>query len=382
MPRKEFVAFTRLDASDVNTYLMDQSIMTFANSAARGSAIATPVEGMVSYLEDTNSYQFYDGSAWTGLVPQSGNAIINGAFDIWQRGTSFASQATLASGYSADRFHFYRDTGNTGATLSRVDSTLPGFQFAARLQRNSGNTSTTGINIRQTVETSNSLQFAGQSVTFSFFARAGANYSASSQALNVVLATGTGVDQPVYSFTGASEIVNSSATLTSSWQRFTYTASVASTAKEIGFTLKATPTGTAGTNDWFEITGIQLEAGSVATPFKRNANSLQGELAACERYFQVVDAGVFSALNTTTLTGAQNFRTQMRSAPSVALTAAMAISDGQTDFTQSSANISIAVSRATTTGIQLVMANFTGLTQFRPYVITVLSSKIQLNSEL
>jgi hypothetical protein len=68
MPRKEFAAFTRLDASDVNTYLMDQSVQTFGGTAARGSAIAEPVAGMVSYLEDSSDYEGYDGSAWIPLV--------------------------------------------------------------------------------------------------------------------------------------------------------------------------------------------------------------------------------------------------------------------------------------------------------------------------
>jgi hypothetical protein len=68
MPRKDFTAFTRLDASDVNTYLMDQSVQTFGGTAARGSAIATPVEGMVTYLEDSDDYEGYDGSAWIPLV--------------------------------------------------------------------------------------------------------------------------------------------------------------------------------------------------------------------------------------------------------------------------------------------------------------------------
>jgi hypothetical protein len=65
MPRKEFESFTRLDASDVNTFLMDQSVQTFADSTARGSAIATPVEGMVTYLNDIDSLSVYNGTAFT-----------------------------------------------------------------------------------------------------------------------------------------------------------------------------------------------------------------------------------------------------------------------------------------------------------------------------
>jgi hypothetical protein len=72
MPRKQFVAFTRFDASDVNSFLMDQSVMVFASVAARTTAIPTPVEGMVTYLEDSNNISVYNGSAWVPLPVGSG----------------------------------------------------------------------------------------------------------------------------------------------------------------------------------------------------------------------------------------------------------------------------------------------------------------------
>lgn len=76
MPRKTFVAGEVLAAADVNTYLMDQAVMTFAGSAARGSAIASPSEGMVSYLEDTDSVEVFDSTNWIAIGgSQTGNVI-------------------------------------------------------------------------------------------------------------------------------------------------------------------------------------------------------------------------------------------------------------------------------------------------------------------
>jgi hypothetical protein len=64
--RKVFAANEVLTAADVNGYLMDQSVMVFADATARTSAIAAPSEGMASYLIDTSSFEIYDGSAWAG----------------------------------------------------------------------------------------------------------------------------------------------------------------------------------------------------------------------------------------------------------------------------------------------------------------------------
>jgi hypothetical protein len=69
--KKTFVAGEVLTAQDVNDYLMDQSVMNFASSAARASAIPTPTEGMVTYRADADNLELYNGSDWksaTGLV--------------------------------------------------------------------------------------------------------------------------------------------------------------------------------------------------------------------------------------------------------------------------------------------------------------------------
>jgi hypothetical protein len=73
MPRKVFTAGEVLAAADVNNFLMNQSVMTFAGTAARGSAIGTAVEGMLTYLEDTNSFQYWSGSAWAAIPAAAAN---------------------------------------------------------------------------------------------------------------------------------------------------------------------------------------------------------------------------------------------------------------------------------------------------------------------
>jgi len=71
MPRKVFTAGEVLAAADVNSFLMDQTIMTFAGTAARGSAIGTATEGMYAHLNDTDTLTYYNGSAWVNRIPTS-----------------------------------------------------------------------------------------------------------------------------------------------------------------------------------------------------------------------------------------------------------------------------------------------------------------------
>lgn len=64
MPFRVFAAGEVLTAANVNDYLAEQAVSTFAGTAARASAITSPTEGQISYLQDTDQLSYYDGSAW------------------------------------------------------------------------------------------------------------------------------------------------------------------------------------------------------------------------------------------------------------------------------------------------------------------------------
>lgn len=226
------------------------------------------------------------GLMWAGQ-PYA-NPVLNSAFQVWQRGTSIASGGGV---YTADRWYSCRGSLVSGGTVSRQttsDATnLPFIQYCARIQRDSGNTGTQGLNFGQNFETVNSIAYAGKTITFSFYARAGANFSSASSQLGAALATGTGTDQNgvIGNYTSQSTPISQNATLTTTWQRFSYSATLNTNANELYFVFNYTPVGTAGANDYFEVTGVQIDLGSVALPFKTYAGTIAGELAACQRYY-------------------------------------------------------------------------------------------------
>jgi hypothetical protein len=256
------------------------------------------------------------------------NAVINSNFSVWQRGTTgFVPNGTGV--YTADRWQANR--GTTGSTVSRQvtgDTTnLPNIQYAARVQRDSGTTATNSIFFGQSFETVNSIPFAGKTVTLSFYARAGANYSPTSSALGVNVASGSGTDQNLLTagYTGSTNVVNTSATLTTTWQRFSYSGTVSSTvSNEIGFYFTSTPVGTAGANDYYEVTGVQLEIASSASAFMTNGPTYEAELAACQRYYlrttgaNYTRHGRAQAGSTTNATVQAPLPASLRTVPSIA----------------------------------------------------------------
>jgi hypothetical protein len=220
------------------------------------------------------------------------NFALNGSFDIWQRGTS--GTVTSNNGYvSADRWLAWTLSPGGSVTLSRQatgDTTnLPFIQYCGRFQRVAGNTNTGLILLGQAFESVNSIPLAGKTITYSFWARAGSNFSASSLGVEVWQTTTT--DSSLTAMLGVkTNAVSAGPSLTTSWQRFSFTGTVASTTTQIAPVIFYSPTGTAGANDYFEVTGVQLELGAQSTPFARTGGSIGGELALCQRYYQRMQA--------------------------------------------------------------------------------------------
>jgi hypothetical protein len=322
--------FTWVTTDDANA--IQNSIVDAKGDLIAASANDTPARLAVGNNGET---LVADSSTSTGLrwqVPVNVNPVLNSAMQVWQRGTSIAVAAS-SNPYTCDRWKMSL-AGGASYTVSRQatgDTTnLPFIQYAARVQRDSGQTGVNANYFIQGIETINSVPYAGKTVTFSFYARKGANFSATSDVLTYLVAYGTGTDQdPAGAYTGQANAINTTATLTTTWQRFTATAAIPSTATEIKTFFTYTPTGTAGANDYYEVTGVQLEIGSVATPFKTYAGTIQGELAACQRYYyqnsatnnQYTRFGNGITVSTSVAHAAVKMPVTMRTAPSLVTTA-------------------------------------------------------------
>jgi hypothetical protein len=229
----------------------------------------------------------------------SGNAIINGGFEINQR--NFSS-TTADFAYGFDRFAHYRVGGSatvSAQTFTPGAAPVSGYEARnfIRLAVTGGSTAGDQTVLFQPIE--DVRTFAGQTVTVSFWAKAAAGTPKLGVAFQQVFGT------------GGSAAVGGIATtfnLTTSWVRYTTTLSIPSiTGKTIGtnnflglnFVLTATSsidsvygTSVGVQTATFDIWGVQLEAGSIATPFRRNSPNIQAELAACQRYYYRATPGI------------------------------------------------------------------------------------------
>jgi hypothetical protein len=256
-----------------------------------------------------------DSSATTGLryTPTGlSNPIINGGMDVWQRGTSF----TVSNGtYLMDRWY---NTGNASLTVTRDTDvpTTPYFNYSAKL------VGTGTQSISQRIESAESTKLTGQVVTISLYAKK----TSGTGALDINIYYPSATDN-FASVTQIGSALQMSANPGSSWARYSVTTSALPADVQKGLLVLINNTNT----HTIFVTGVQIDVGSVALPFRRAGGTIQGELAACQRYFQrlingadssVENLGVFQVLGSTTGIGSVKFFMPMRVTPTISISAA------------------------------------------------------------
>jgi hypothetical protein len=306
--------------------------------------------------------------------PFTKNVIINGGMDIWQRGTSSATSGAYTT---ADRW--YMNAAST--TFSQETTVVP---TGSRYSLKALTSGTTTVQFRQAIETMNAIGLAGKTVTLS-----GEYQASSTTTILTKLFYSTSVDNSVTgSWTeitatsgGSVSAVNGSFTKSSS------VFAVPSTAKSL---MVLFDTGSVSTALSLYYANIQLEIGTQSSPFTRAGATIQGELAACQRYYlrfggnaAYEPVGPMGTAYTTTQS-AHNFTfEQMRVAPTSIEFSTLAISD-VTGAPIACTNVVLSADKGTKTA-QILTTTGGVLTVFRNYMFITNNSTsgfLALNAEL
>ena len=227
-----------------------------------------------------------DSSTSTGLrynpsQAAGKNAVINGDFDIWQRGTSSTSNGTYNT---ADRWWNYTNLGTN--TWSRESTIVPTGSLYSMKSTQSVATAT-NWQMNQAIETLNAVQFAGKTVTLS------AQFCASaSTTVFIAVSYSTSTDvAPTGSWTGitaTSGTTSATSATTASFTQLSGQYAIPSTAKSL-LVVVGSSSVASGTSIY--VGKVQLELGLVQTAFTKAGGTIQGELAACQRYYTRLTGG-------------------------------------------------------------------------------------------
>ena len=204
------------------------------------------------------------------------NMLINGDFQLWQRGTS----GTVNS-YTCDRWYGWGNQHNLTQQQAENGTHNSG-RFALRVAHNDG-TSNTFSSIAQTLETKDAAQCRGKKVTFSIDIKKGSAFTGS---LTLQIVTRTDAEGTIN--TGTRQVLvteDITSSLTTSLQRFTCTTSsvCAQNIRVIGVNINHTGTSGTDANNFFQVERAQLEIGENATPFE--TESFSENSRRCYRYY-------------------------------------------------------------------------------------------------
>jgi hypothetical protein len=259
------------------------------------------------------------------------NVLYNGDMRINQRGISTTvgsptAMGTSSTAYALDRWLCYRGSYAGGANMSQGTMTsvdLPyqndGLVNFLRIGRSVGDTSTTQIIPVNALETRDSIRLAGKYVTMSFYYRTGA---ALAGYLLSIIAPSTGTDQNFSSVWAGPAEQGGVLPSSTSWTKYSFSAQIPLNATQVAVRFGYTPTTNPSVaNDYFDVTGVQLEKGTVATPFE--VRPFATELALCQRYYhrtynnpsnsQFTSVCGFTVLTSTTAQGIYKLPVTMRS---------------------------------------------------------------------
>ena len=308
---------------------------------------ASPYDGQVIYMTDVDQTAVWDGTQWTVLAPIAGgrNVIINGAMQVAQRGTSRAS-ITATGYYTADRWTV--SASSLGTWTQSVEADAPtgsGFRKSLKMLCTTADASPAAGDImvfEQKLEGQNLQQFlkgtaSAKPFSLSFWVKSNVtgtyiaelfsgDTTRAVSALYTIAASGTWEKKTITfpaDTTGVFDNDNNnslacvfwlgagtnwtSGTLATTW------ASATSANRAVGQTNLA-----AATNNYLQVTGVQLEAGAVSTPFE--FEDYGTTLEKCQRYFQHInDPQIGGSRSTAQVQWAQNYHRTMRSAPTFTL---------------------------------------------------------------
>ena len=306
---------------------------------------------MFVYYSDGTSSQWVEqpkSIAGGSSYYRSPNFFINGAFDIWQRGTTSSTSAA----YIADRWLHSWSAGT--ATVSRsTDVPVTTLPYSISVASTSG----TNPQIQQRIEAVNALPLIGQTVTFSIWAKSTVGTAALAWTARYPTTT---VDTFAANTTDQSGTFEATMTV-GVWTRYSATFTVSENAiRGYMVTVSRTATTTSTTTLY---AGAQLEIGTAATSFRRNAPSIQGELDACQRYYYRIGAfGANRPLFTgqvfgTTLAGYYPvFKVAMRAEPVADFSSASLFSGSIAGGGATSAASTVSISSANTESAQVNVA--------------------------
>jgi hypothetical protein len=359
---------------------------TTATSANTASAIVARDASGNFTAGTITSTQYLQGTDY--LTPYQGfrNKIINGDFSINQRG--FTS-ITASDTYGFDRWAFQASGGTstmTPQTFTVGSPAATGFESANFFRLITASQSAAGDYSIFYQKIEDVRTFANSTITVSFWAKAGSGTPKIALEFGQVFGTGGSPSAGVNTYAGQS-------TISTSWARYSITATVPNiNGKTIGTTANTSllgmnfwvsagstfnsRTGSIGIqNNTFDIWGVQVERGSVATPFEQRP--IQTELALCQRYyFRTGTHGgyVLAGFGPGSLVGPNGnvdaifpLPVPMRIVPTSIGYSTLRITDYQSAFTI--ASITLSTIRTSTTVVQATVSTTSAMTLYRPYVI-------------